>query len=213
MDFNESISPLERTRSSDGFSDALEIARACNLGEPTLVIGSGHGYDFASARTAAAQAQSVTLETTRESTSSRALIAILTTLDAGAVVPLLPRNAELLSELKEAIWQGSSNRGDYQKLLDQDLEVAGLVGALIGAAESGIVAIINGLDAYAAAVLSQRLAFRSMDRCLAASPSSDPAIREAQHRLRLPHVLAAPVAKNASAVAFQHLRTTLQLTS
>lgn len=213
MDYNDQIRPLERVRSTDGFVESLNVARSSSLSEPLLSLSSNHGLDFESGIKAAASAGSLVIATERESVTTRALIAILTSLDAGSVLPLTPGCEEKLTQLRELIWLGSQERGDYEALMNQDTEISGLVGALIGAAIQGVVAIIDGVDAYAAALLAQRIAFRSVDRCLAAAPSHDPAIKEAQLRLRLSAVLAAPAPRNSALVALRHLQTTLQLSN
>lgn len=212
MDFNEAIAALERPRTSDGFADALTIARLCDLAEPTLKVSSNHSLTFETGQLSISDYKSVVVGTTRDLLSSRALIGLLTSMDGGAVLPLTPGVEDQLDQIKNEIWTASSLRGDYGRLLEQDTEIAGLVGIYIGAAQKGIAVIIDGVDAFAAALLAQRIAFRSMDRILAAAPSEDPAIREAQYRLRLPTILATQVSKNADEVALAHLMTTLKLT-
>lgn len=210
-DLNEGIEPLIREPSADGFASALGIARSCSFAEPSFTIESNHGLTFSQARDTASQFRSTLISTTRDLEFARALIATLTSQDAALVTPLLAGDGNEIASLRNEIWSLSSIRGDYDALLAIDAEIAGIVGALIGSAEKGLAVVIDGLDAYAAALLAQRLAHRSMDRCLAAAPSTDPAIQEAQHRLRLPQILTAPVNKSAGLVAFRHLETMLSV--
>lgn len=212
-EFNDTISPLERQRSADDFANCLEIARVCSLGSPHLEITASTDLNFERGLQASEGFKGVTISSHSDSIEVRALIAALTTLDAGAVANLTQITIADLEALRNRIWEMSERRGDYAALLaSAPATISGLVGVLIGAAQRNLCTIIEGNDAFAAALLAQRLAYRSVERTLSAQIPNDPAAMEAQRRLRLPIVLATAVPRNASLVALKHLETTLSLT-
>lgn len=212
MEYNEAIQPLDLIRSADDFGDALAIAKACDLKEPPLLVESDHSFTFHTGLQETS-AHALLISSDIGSIRTRALIATLTSLDAGAVLPLKPGVDDELIALRDEVWRLSQMRGDYQGLVnDAGDHLAGLVGLILGAAKRNVAAIIDGVDAFAAALLAQRLAYRSTERLLAASVSPDPAIDQASSRLRIPVVLATSVPKNAALVAFRHLEATLALT-
>lgn len=214
MDFNEGILPLERKRSSDDFADALEISRLCALQKPFLVVPEQEEFTFESGLNAVHGVGAVAVTSGHGSLDVRTLIATLTTQDAGAVANVQTSSISELEKLRQSIWHQSSLRGDYQVLLESaPPHVSGLVGLFIGAAQANVCTVIEGVDAFAAALLAQRIAYRSTERLLVAQLPQDPAEQEAQRRLRLPVVLATKVPKSAALVALNHLETTLSLTN
>lgn len=210
MNYNDLIEPLDRVRTGDDFADSMAIAEVSSLGEPALVV-TDSTLTFASGMSAIAEQRAVVISSDSTSLAARALIGTLTSLDAARVFNFQGTVEELVL-LRNEIWQLSHQRGDYDELLATAPEsLQGHVGLLLSAAQKNIVAIIDGADAYAAALLAQRLAFRCTQRILAAQPPTDPAAQEAQKRLRLPMILAAPVPKNAGVIALNHLMKTLEL--
>lgn len=211
MEFNELIQPIDRVRSQDDFADALAIADLCQMSDPAFIADEVSTLTFDTARNAIAPFNAVVAETTTDSLESRAIIAALTSQDAGRVFAF-DSPVDDLHTIRNEVWRLNGFRGEYERLFSEaPAQVQGLTHLMLASASLGRAMIIGGVDAYCAALLAQRLAFRSTQRLIATATPADPAEKEAQQRLRLPVVLTAAVPTRPGLVAFNHLKTTLEL--
>jgi len=128
----------------------------------------------------------------RDDVTARALTALLTKRDASAVLGQPDGMSDALwmqtcTRIRDRMAQHAHLLGDYSALLQamDARNLAAVAGILLGAAARRTPCLIDGTDEWAAALVSDRLAYKARAWWREASTSPDPARTAARERIDL----------------------------
>lgn len=170
----------------DPLADGIEAARSARMGGATVVIPD------------------CAMPASRNATAVRAVIAVLTNKDAsrlcwqpeGMLDADWMRQCEAVRDLSVKV---SAHRGEPLGLLKAagSPSLTFAAGVILGAASAGLPVLLAGPQALAAALLADRLAYKSKAWCALASSEEDPASMIAADRLLLDPLLDLRIAHDA----------------
>lgn len=224
------IEAVVRERDSDPLLDLTRWMRATGASLPSVAIGSA-GFTRTEAMPAdPSEAASLVnslvdegvrllfLDLPETAVVDRALIALLTSRDAGRVAPEYRPGLDAVEAWRDSVAAIAHRIWASRELTQQMPTLAREVGAvrvdvatqiLLAAAQRSTPVVISGVAAAAAALIAQRMEHRSAGWLAAATRPVDPATAAAQERLALTWVIGARISDELQssdlAVAHAHL--------
>jgi hypothetical protein len=218
------VEPALQWLSFDHSEDHDRIAAAAGLNTVVVAIPPGDPLSQGHSRADAIADQGIDLlvltGSNADESAARVLICVLAASNAGAVAPaFLPESMTdeewsiEVALIRDRAKSLHNLRGEYLDLLDALAapSLSMLVSVILHSAARRTPVLLDGVVAHAAALIAQRIAFRSAGWCASIGSVSDDAIARARDRLDISGLHSPIHGVQGTSISLAHMLTALRV--